>query len=70
MGIGNDELDATQTAPGQAAQEVRLKRLSFEKTRGHAKNFAHGPPIWGVVGREKMRILIEYGLQISISAVL
>lgn len=47
MGIGNDELDATQTAPGQAAQEVRLERFSFGKTLGHAKNFAHAVGIDG-----------------------
>ena len=40
MGIGDDELDATQAATGQLAQELRPDRLGLGGADLHAQNLA------------------------------
>ncbi len=40
MCIGHDQFDATQTAPGKLAQELRPDRLSLRGADFHAKNLA------------------------------
>ena len=40
MRIGDDQLDAAQAAPGQAAQELHPERLGLAMAGGHAEHFA------------------------------
>ena len=40
MRIGDDQLDAAQGAPGQAAQEFHPERLGFAVAGGYAEHFA------------------------------
>jgi hypothetical protein len=40
MAVGDDELDAAQTAPGQLAQERRLEGLGLGEADIHAQDLA------------------------------
>src|ERR1700734_3721300 len=40
MGVGDDQLDAAQAAPCQAAQEFDPERLGLAVARGHAEYLA------------------------------
>ena len=40
MGVGDDQLDAAQAAPGQAAQELHPERLGLAMAGGHAEHLA------------------------------
>jgi hypothetical protein len=40
MGIGDHQLDATQTAPSELAQELRPERFGFRRSDIEAKHFA------------------------------